>query len=106
MKASFGESELQARIEFHSESGGGRRSAWPVSPIRGVRPPRRANSVAPGPISGGAPEQKYENFGAATVLGRPGQPEELASIYVQFAADDASFATGNIYGSGGGQGQP
>jgi NAD(P)-dependent dehydrogenase (short-subunit alcohol dehydrogenase family) len=72
----------------------------------------RVNGVAPGPIwtplqiSGGAPEQKYEKFGSTTVLGRPGQPAELASIYVQLAADDASFATGNIYGSGGGQGQP
>ena len=37
---------------------------------------------------------------------KPGQPAELASIYVQLAAADASFATGNIYGSGGGQGQP
>jgi len=42
----------------------------------------------------------------ATVFGRPGQPVELASIYVQLAASDASFATGNIYGAGGGQGQP
>jgi len=72
----------------------------------------RVNGVAPGPIwtplqiSGGAPEQKYEQFGSTTALGRPGQPAELASIYVQLAADDASFATGNIYGSGGGQGQP
>ncbi len=72
----------------------------------------RVNGVAPGPvwtplqISGGAPEQKYEKFGSTTVLGRPGQPAELASIYVQLAAADASFATGNIYGSGGGQGQP
>lgn len=72
----------------------------------------RVNGVAPGPvwtplqISGGAPEAKYEKFGSSTVLGRPGQPAELASIYVQLAADDASFATGNIYGSGGGQGQP
>ena len=41
-----------------------------------------------------------------TALGRPGQPAELASIYVQLAAADASFATGNIYGSSGGQGQP
>jgi NAD(P)-dependent dehydrogenase (short-subunit alcohol dehydrogenase family) len=62
----------------------------------------RVNGVAPGPIwtplqiSGGAPEQKYENFGSTTVLGRPGQPVELASIYVQLAAADASFATGNI----------
>jgi len=72
----------------------------------------RVNGVAPGPIwtplqiSGGAPEQKYEHFGSDTVFGRPGQPVELASIYVQLAASDASFATGNIYGSGGGKGQP
>jgi NAD(P)-dependent dehydrogenase (short-subunit alcohol dehydrogenase family) len=50
--------------------------------------------------------RKYEKFGSTTVFGRPGQPAELASIYVQLAADDASFATGNIYGAGGGQGQP
>jgi NAD(P)-dependent dehydrogenase (short-subunit alcohol dehydrogenase family) len=72
----------------------------------------RVNGVAPGPvwtplqISGGASEQKYKSFGSTTVFGRPGQPVELASIYVQLAASDASFATGNIYGSGGGQGQP
>lgn len=72
----------------------------------------RVNGVAPGPIwtplqvSGGASQAKLENFGGATALGRPGQPAELASIYVQLAADDASFATGNVYGAGGGQGQP
>jgi len=72
----------------------------------------RVNGVAPGPIwtplqiSGGASVEKYRNFGSATVLGRPGQPAELASIYVQLAASDASFTTGNIYGAGGGQGQP
>lgn len=41
-----------------------------------------------------------------TVLDHPGQPAELASIYVQLAAPDATFATGNICGCGGGQGQP
>jgi NAD(P)-dependent dehydrogenase (short-subunit alcohol dehydrogenase family) len=72
----------------------------------------RVNGVAPGPIwtplqiSGGSSEQKYQNFGSDTVFGRPGQPVELASIYVQLAANDGSFATGNIYGSGGGKGQP
>ena len=72
----------------------------------------RVNGVAPGPIwtplqiSGGASEQKYQNFGSDTVFSRPGQPVELASIYVQLAASDASFATGNIYGAGGGKGQP
>jgi NAD(P)-dependent dehydrogenase (short-subunit alcohol dehydrogenase family) len=72
----------------------------------------RVNGVAPGPIwtplqiSGGASAQKYEHFGNTTVLGRPGQPAELASIYVQLASNDGSFTTGNIYGAGGGQGQP
>ncbi|HEV7610527.1 MAG TPA: SDR family oxidoreductase [Steroidobacteraceae bacterium] len=72
----------------------------------------RVNGVAPGPIwtplqiSGGSSVQKYQHFGSTTVFGRPGQPAELASIYVQLAARDASFTTGNIYGAGGGQGQP
>jgi NAD(P)-dependent dehydrogenase (short-subunit alcohol dehydrogenase family) len=72
----------------------------------------RVNGVAPGPvwtplqISGGAAEPKYENFGSSTVFGRPGQPVELASIYVELAADDSSFTTGNIHGAGGGKGQP
>jgi len=38
--------------------------------------------------------------------GRAGQPAELGSIYVQLAAADASFATGQVYGSAGGSGQP
>jgi NAD(P)-dependent dehydrogenase (short-subunit alcohol dehydrogenase family) len=72
----------------------------------------RVNGVAPGPIwtplqiSGGASVLKYTHFGNATSLGRPGQPAELASIYVQLAASDGSFTTGNIYGAGGGTGQP
>jgi NAD(P)-dependent dehydrogenase (short-subunit alcohol dehydrogenase family) len=72
----------------------------------------RVNAVAPGPIwtplqiSGGASVAKYTHFGNTTALGRPGQPAELASIYVQLAASDASFTTGNVYGAGGGQGQP
>jgi NAD(P)-dependent dehydrogenase (short-subunit alcohol dehydrogenase family) len=72
----------------------------------------RVNGVAPGPIwtplqiSGGAPVSKYTKFGSDGPLQRPGQPAELASIYVQLAAQDASFTTGNIYGAGGGKGQP
>jgi NAD(P)-dependent dehydrogenase (short-subunit alcohol dehydrogenase family) len=50
--------------------------------------------------------EKLEKFGGHTVFGRPGQPAELASIYVQLAASDASFATGQVYGSAGGTGQP
>ena len=72
----------------------------------------RVNGVAPGPIwtplqvSGGATQEKLEKFGGMTSLGRPGQPVELASIYVQLAAEDASFATGQVYGAAGGTGQP
>lgn len=72
----------------------------------------RVNGVAPGPIwtplqpSGGATDEKVKSFGGDTPLGRPGQPAELASIYVQLAASDASYATGQVYGSAGGKGQP
>jgi NAD(P)-dependent dehydrogenase (short-subunit alcohol dehydrogenase family) len=72
----------------------------------------RVNGVAPGPIwtplqvSGGATMEKLEKFGGMTPFGRPGQPAELASIYVQLAAADASYATGQVYGSSGGAGQP
>jgi NAD(P)-dependent dehydrogenase (short-subunit alcohol dehydrogenase family) len=72
----------------------------------------RVNGVAPGPIwtplqvSGGATQEKLKNFGGQTPLGRAGQPAELASIYVQLAANDASFATGQVYGAAGGGGQP
>lgn len=72
----------------------------------------RVNGVAPGPIwtplqvSGGATQEKLKKFGEETPMGRPGQPAELASIYVQLADGDASYATGQIYGSSGGKGQP
>jgi NAD(P)-dependent dehydrogenase (short-subunit alcohol dehydrogenase family) len=72
----------------------------------------RVNGVAPGPVwtplqvSGGASQEKLQTFGGQTPLGRPGQPAELGSIYVQLAAEDASFATGQVYGAAGGSGQP
>lgn len=72
----------------------------------------RVNGVAPGPIwtplqvSGGATMEKLKVFGGDTPLGRPGQPVELASIYVQLAASDASYANGQVYGAMGGGGQP
>ncbi|WP_247750801.1 MULTISPECIES: SDR family oxidoreductase [unclassified Rhizobium] len=72
----------------------------------------RVNGVAPGPIwtplqvSGGATMEKLQTFGSDTPLGRPGQPAELASIYVQLADTQASYATGQVYGAAGGSGQP
>jgi len=72
----------------------------------------RVNGVAPGPIwtplqvSGGATQDHLIHFGETYPLRRAGQPAELASIYVQLASNDASYTTGNIYGAGGGGGQP
>jgi hypothetical protein len=57
-------------------------------------------------VSGGATQEKLKEFGSKTPMGRPGQPAELASIYVQLAADDASFSSGQIYGASGGMGNP
>jgi len=72
----------------------------------------RVNGVAPGPVwtalevSGGQTQENLVKFGEDTPLGRPGQPAELASIFVQLADNSGSFATGQIYGSAGGSGQP
>jgi NAD(P)-dependent dehydrogenase (short-subunit alcohol dehydrogenase family) len=59
----------------------------------------RANSVAPGPIwtpliPATMPEEKVEQFGADVPLGRPGQPAELAPVYVLLASDDGSYVSG------------
>ena len=72
----------------------------------------RVNGVAPGPIwtplqvSGGATMEKLKSFGGDTPMERPGQPAELASMYVQLAASDASYTTGSIFGAMGGGGLP
>ncbi|WP_295836890.1 SDR family oxidoreductase [uncultured Microbacterium sp.] len=59
----------------------------------------RANSVAPGPvwtplITSTMPEDKVESFGEQVPLGRPGQPAELAPVYVLLASDEASYVSG------------
>jgi len=59
----------------------------------------RVNSVAPGPIwtpliPATMPEEKVAEFGENVPLGRPGQPVELAPIYVLLASDEASFVSG------------
>ncbi|MBC6609813.1 SDR family oxidoreductase [Hymenobacter sp. BT507] len=73
----------------------------------------RVNGVAPGPIwtplqvaKGGSTPEKQKTFGEGTPLGRPGQPAELAGIYVLLADPLASYANGQIYGSAGGSGLP
>ena len=69
----------------------------------------RVNAVAPGPIwsplnTHGSPPEKLEKFGEQTPLGRPGQPVELAPVYVLLASDEASYISGEIYGVTGGEG--
>lgn len=70
----------------------------------------RANVVAPGPFwtvlqpSGGQPDEKVKNFGKDSDFGRPGQPVELAPIYVLLASQEASYINGEVFGATGGKG--
>src|SRR4051794_656276 len=59
----------------------------------------RVNSVAPGPIwtpliPATMPQKKVKSFGKDTPLGRPGQPAELAPVYVLLASDAGSYISG------------
>jgi NAD(P)-dependent dehydrogenase (short-subunit alcohol dehydrogenase family) len=70
----------------------------------------RANVVAPGPFwtvlqaSGGQPQEKVAKFGEQSQFGRPGQPVEIAPIYVLLASQEGSYITGEVYGVTGGAG--
>jgi NAD(P)-dependent dehydrogenase (short-subunit alcohol dehydrogenase family) len=72
----------------------------------------RVNAVAPGPFwtplqpSGGQPPKKLPTFGGDTPFGRPGQPAELAPVFVLLASQESSYATGQVYGAQGGKGVP
>jgi NAD(P)-dependent dehydrogenase (short-subunit alcohol dehydrogenase family) len=72
----------------------------------------RVNAVAPGPIwtplqtSGGQFPDKIPEFGGHVPLGRPGQPAELASVYVFLASQESSYVTGETYGVTGGNPLP
>jgi NAD(P)-dependent dehydrogenase (short-subunit alcohol dehydrogenase family) len=70
----------------------------------------RVNAVAPGPFwtvlqpSGGQFPEKVETFGQDSAFGRPGQPVELAPIYVLLASQEGSYITGEVFGVTGGKG--
>ena len=72
----------------------------------------RVNAVAPGPVwtplqvTGGQKPDKLPDFGADTPMGRPGQPAELASLYVLLASAESSYSTGQVFGAVGGRGGP
>jgi NAD(P)-dependent dehydrogenase (short-subunit alcohol dehydrogenase family) len=68
----------------------------------------RANSVAPGPIwtpliPATMPEDTVASFGTDTPLGRPGQPAELAPVYVLLASDEGSYISGSRIAVTGGR---
>ena len=70
----------------------------------------RANVVAPGPFwtplqsSGGQPQEAVMKFGEQVPLGRPGQPVEIAPVYVLLASQEGSYITGEVFGVTGGMG--
>jgi NAD(P)-dependent dehydrogenase (short-subunit alcohol dehydrogenase family) len=69
----------------------------------------RVNAVAPGPFwtplqpSGGQLPDSLPQFGADSSLKRPGQPAEIAPLYVLLAIAETSFTTGSVFGATGGE---
>jgi len=68
----------------------------------------RANAVAPGPIwtpliPSTMPPAKVQNFGAQVPMKRPGQPKEVAPVYVLLASDEASYISGATVAVTGGK---
>jgi len=70
----------------------------------------RVNAVAPGPIwtplipATDFPDEKVEQFGQDTPLGRAGQPVELVGAYVYLASEEASYVSGAVVPVTGGRG--
>ena len=69
----------------------------------------RINAVAPGPIwtplqEADGDKKKLKTLGGKTPYKRPGQPVELAPVYVLLASQEGSYITGEIYGVTGGMG--
>lgn len=68
----------------------------------------RVNCVAPGPIwtpliPSTMPEEKVKSFGKQVPMGRPGQPAELAPVYVLLASPEASYVSGATIAVTGGK---
>ena len=79
------------------------------------RSPPRVSASMPwrtGPVwtplqtSGGQPPEKIPHFGGQVPLGRPGQPAELAPVYVFLPSQESSYVTGEVYGVTGGNPLP
>lgn len=68
----------------------------------------RVNGVAPGPIwtpliPATFDAEKVAKFGSDTLIGRAGQPNEVASCYVFLASDEASYISGQVLHPNGGE---
>ena len=68
----------------------------------------RVNGVAPGPIwtpliPASFPPDKVAEFGADQPLGRPGQPNEVATSHLFLACDESSYMTGQVLHPNGGE---
>ena len=68
--------------------------------------PVRCNAIAPGYIMTDmmktVPEELLKKFAGLTMLGRLGQPEEIAKAALFLASDDASYVTGHVLSVNGG----
>ena len=68
--------------------------------------PVRVNSISPGytmtDILKTVPQELLDKFSAQTMLGRLGQPEEIASAILFLASDEASYVTGHNLSVNGG----
>jgi NAD(P)-dependent dehydrogenase (short-subunit alcohol dehydrogenase family) len=68
----------------------------------------RVNAVAPGPIwtpliPASFEPEKVSTHGGSTPLGRPGQPNEVASCFVFLASEEASYMSGQVLHPNGGE---
>jgi NAD(P)-dependent dehydrogenase (short-subunit alcohol dehydrogenase family) len=68
----------------------------------------RVNCVAPGPIwtpliPSTMPPEKVREFGSQVPMKRPGQPKELAPVYVMLASPEASYVSGATVAVTGGK---
>ena len=68
----------------------------------------RVNAVAPGPIwtpliPATFPADKVAEFGKDTPMGRPGEPNEVASCHLFLACEDSSYLTGQTIHPDGGE---
>ena len=72
----------------------------------------RVNAVAPGPtwtalqVSQGYPPDKLPEYGKDSLLGRSGQPAELAPAYVFLASGESSYVIGETLNVNGGTPTP